>query len=263
MIYEKMLAEHKRLRMELDSIERQLSALPEGKLICTKTSKESTEFYKWYQSDGHTKTYIPKSNLVLAQQLASKKYLSALKDELLQESRAIDFYLKHHHSAPGNSSKLLTEHPEYSRLLSPLFTPLSEELLAWSRAPYQKNPNHPEHLIFHGADNHLLRSKSEAIIDLLLYTNKIPFRYECALSLGNIVIYPDFTIPHPTTGVMHYWEHFGLMDDPKYCKKACQKIQLYSAHGIIPSVNLILTFETKENPLSINLVNQTIAHYFL
>ena len=263
MIYDKMLAEQNRIKAELNSIESKLTKFPKGKLICTKISKESTEHYKWYQSDGHTKSYIPKSNASLAQQLAAKKYLTTLKGELLQESRAIDFYLKHHNSSPSESSKLLTEHPEYSRLLSPFFTPLSKELLAWSQEPYQTNPEHPEHLIHHGAANHLLRSKSEAIIDLLLYTNKIPFRYECALSLGGIILYPDFTIIHPVTGKVYYWEHFGLMDKPSYRKKNYERLQLYSAHGIFPGDNLIITFETKDNPLSISLINQIIERYFL
>ena len=263
MIYEKILAEQIRLKQKLASIESQLASLPEGSLICSKNPNKSTEYYKWYQSDGHHKIYIPKSNLALAQQLALKKYLCTLKSELIQEQSAIEFYLRHHCTEPRRSSTLLTENSEFSRLLSPFFTPISQKLYNWSIEMYQKNPNHPEHLIHHGAADHLVRSKSEAIIDLLLYTNKIPYRYECALHLGDTIVYPDFTIPHPLTGVMHYWEHFGLMDDPTYSKNAYSKLQLYSSHGIIPFVNLIVTFETKQNPLSIDLVNKIIDYYFL
>ena len=35
----------------------------------------------------------------------------------------------------------------------------------------------------------------------------IPFRYECALTLGNTTVYPDFTIMHPNTGELIYREH--------------------------------------------------------
>lgn len=255
-----MLAEQTRLNQELDSIELQLSTLPKGKLIC---SQASPSYYKWYHSDGHQKTYIPKKNLELAQKLAIKKYLSAKKDDITQELCAINFYLRHHNIQPDHANKLLTEHPEYSKLLSPYFTPLSQELSQWANTPYQTNPNHPEHLIHQGASKHLVRSKSEAIIDLLLYTNKIPYRYECVLQLGDLLIYPDFTIRHPLTGKTYYWEHFGLMDDPHYCKNAYMKLQQYSAHGIYPSIQLITTFETKQNPLSIELVSDMINHYFL
>lgn len=253
-----MLAERMRLNQELDSIETQLSTLPEGKLICSKTSPTQ---YKWYLSDGHKKSYIPKKNLELAQQLAVKKYLSARKEELIQEQCAIDFYLRHNSTQPSHAYELFTEHPEYSKLLSSFFTPLSKELFDWSQEPYQTNSNHPEHLIYQGASNHPVRSKSEAIIDLLLYTNKIPYRYECALHLGDLVVYPDFTIRHPSTGQTYYWEHFGLMDDPNYCKNTYAKLQLYSSHGIYPSIQLITTYETK--PLKIELVSKTIEYYFL
>lgn len=255
-----MLAERMRLNQELDLIESQLSTLPEGKLICSKASPSQ---YKWYLSDGHKKTYIPKKNLELAQQLAVKKYLSTRKEELMQEQCAIDFYLRHHSTQSSHAYKLLTEHPEYSKLLSPFFTPLSKELFDWSQEPYQTNSNHLEHLIYQGASNHPVRSKSEAIIDLLLHTNKIPYRYECALCLGDLVVYPDFTIRHPSTGQTYYWEHFGLMDNPNYCKNAYAKLQLYSSHGIYPSIQLITTYETKQNPLSIELVSKTIEYYFL
>lgn len=59
-------------------------------------------------------------------------------------------------------------------------------------------------------------------------------------------------------------EHFGLLDDPKYVSESvCRKIKLYSDNGIIPSVNMIFTFETKSHPLSIETVERIIREYFL
>ena len=59
-----------------------------------------------------------------------------------------------------------------------------------------------------------MRSKSEAMIAMSLYVQKIPYRYECELKLGSITLFPDFTIRHPETGEIFYWEHFGMMDKP-------------------------------------------------
>lgn len=98
---------------------------------------------------------------------------------------------------------------------------------------------------------------------MFLYTNKIPFRYECALQLGESVIFPDFTIRHPETGNLYYWEHFGLMDDLSYSRNSCAKLQLYTSHGIIPSIHLITTYETKDSPLSSEIVEKIVSHYFL
>lgn len=90
-----------------------------------------------------------------------------------------------------------------------------EQLLhQWLHMPFQSNPFHPENLIHKTASGKMVRSKSEVLIDLVLTTNHIPFHYESALVLGNSTIYPDFTILHPKTGKIFYWEHFGFMDDP-------------------------------------------------
>ena len=97
---------------------------------------------------------------------------------------------------------------------------------------------------------------------MLLYTNKVPFRYECALQLGETIIYPDFTIKHPKTGQIYYWEHFGRMDDPAYYHKPFHKLQLYTMHEIVPSIQLITTYETKKHPLSIEEVDDIIRKNF-
>lgn len=109
----------------------------------------------------------------------------------------------------------------------------------------------------------MLRSKSEMMIDMFLFLNKIPFRYECILNLGTSTIYPDFTVRHPRTGEILYWEHFGLMDNYKYCQNMHSKLQLYTSHGIIPSIHLITTYETNQNPLCSNTVEAIIQQYFL
>ena len=97
---------------------------------------------------------------------------------------------------------------------------------------------------------------------MLLYQKKIPYRYEYQLQLGEHIVYPDFTLRHPSTGNFYYWEHFGQMDNPEYYTKACSKMQLYISHGYIPTINLITTFETQKHPLVPEDVNHIIEHYF-
>lgn len=76
-------------------------------------------------------------------------------------------------------------------------------------------------------------------------------------------MYPDFTIRHPITGEMVYWEHFGLMDEEAYRNSVYKKLKLYCDNGIIPSINLITTYETKQHPLDANHVEAIIKEYFL
>ena len=155
------------------------------------------------------------------------------------EKRALQFYLDHHSESP--KAELLLKHPEYKALLSPNFRLLSEELSDWMDTPYERNPHHPEHLLHKSSSGNLVRSKSESIIDMLLYINIIPFRYECALQLDEMTLFPDFTIRHPKTGDVYYWEHFGLMDNPVYSQNVCSKLQLYATHNIFPSNGHIAT----------------------
>lgn len=254
-----MLSESKRLDKQITHLQEQLKNFPPGKLVCTRNQNR----YKWYQSDGHKCTYIPKKNHLLAEKLAVKKYLSLSLDDLIAEKRAIQFYLNHHHSDTGRAEQLLTQDSEFKNLLAPHFTPLSQELSDWAHADYSRNPKFPEQLIHKSSSGNLLRSKSESMIDMLLYTNKIPFRYECMLLLGEITIYPDFTIRHPKTGQIYYWEHFGMMDNPSYSKKVASKLDLYISNGFIPSIQLLTTYETKDSPLSSEVINKLITHYFL
>ena len=192
-----------------------------------------------------------------------KKYLSLQLKNLLHEKTALDFYLRHHDSNAYQAEQSLVNSLEYKDLLSPVFTPLSEELQNWMNESYEKNDKHPENLIHHTYSGNYVRSKSEALIDMFLHKNKIPFRYECALRMNEVLLFPDFTIRHPKTGDTYYWEHFGMMDNPAYVKNVLSKLQCYISDGIIPSIQLITTYETKENPLVPETVEKTVEHYFL
>lgn len=226
-------------------------------------SSKTEQHYKWYQSDGHNKIYIPHHNQELLTLLAEKKYLLQLQKDLTHEKIALDSYLRHHDSYVYKSSQMLETSSRYHKLLAPIFAPQSQELTEWMQLPYNRNPLNPEQLTHKCFSGNFVRSKSESLIDMLLYTNKLPYRYECELLLGEVRFYPDFTICHPNTRKIFYWEHFGMMDNPAYAKNTYAKLQFFSSHGIIPSVNLITTFETKTNPLSQELVQQIIEYHFL
>lgn len=257
MQYEHLSQTSQQLHEQIATLQQKISEAPDGHLICC----HGKTHCKWYRSDGHSKQYIPRTNRTLAEQLAVKKYQSYVLDELLQEKKALDAYL--HWYPTEKKSEQLMFLPGYADLLKSHFHPLSEELANWMNSPYEQNQNYPEHLLHKTLASHSVRSKSEAMIDSLLYTNKIPFRYECSLVLNGIAIYPDFTIRHPATGKTYYWEHFGMMDDPAYSKHTVSKLQLYISHGIIPSIDLITTYETQQAPLTTETIQKIIDHYFL
>lgn len=258
MLYERAKKEYETLMEQICLLKCQLETFPPGKLICC----NHKTYTKWYHKNQGQRVYIPKSNRQLAQQLAQKKYLSSLIQDLEKEQKALTMYLNHHPNIMQADS-LLTKHPEYQELLSQNHLSLSKNISDWMESPYNSNTSHPESLIHKGIANTYLRSKSEVLIDMSLRKYNIPFRYECALEMNNSIIYPDFTIRHPHTGEFYYWEHFGLMDSLSYTENAVSKLRLYTSNGIIPGVNLITTYETRNNPLSIQTIEKTIDFYFL
>lgn len=175
---------------------------------------------------------------------------------------ALDFYFRHYKQEYRNSIASLTEQPEYMQLLLPNFTPTSKELADWAATSFITNSSHPEQLQYKTSSGIFVRSKSETIIELMLHVHGLPYRYECALTLGEVTLFPDFTIRHPLTGEFFYWEHFGMMDEPAYRKNALSKLQLYTNHDIFPTINLITTYETQETPLNPEYVDMLIKHFF-
>ena len=254
-----MLRERTRIEEKIQITQSKLRECPEGKLLCCHNGKYS----QWRWSDGNKQIYLPKKKRRLAEKLAYKKYLSMHLQNLLHEKKAIEYYLKHHDSEAEKAEEILINTSEYKELLSPYFKPISQELQEWADAPYEKNNMYPDGLIHKTYSGNFVRSKSESLIDMFLYKNKIPFRYECVLRFGEVFFYPDFTIRHPRTGEIYYWEHFGMMEDLDYSKRAYSKLQNYTAHGIYPTIQLITTYETKEHPLTAEKVEQIVRQYFL
>lgn len=254
-----MKREVQNLEKQIQSLNSQIVKFPKGNLVYSRTGK----YVKWYVSYEGKKEYIPKKNIEYIQKMAAKKYLILLKDDLIKEKEVIELCLKVQQTKSRQAESLLGEESVYREFLSPLFQPKSKELQEWMNEPYEKNQKHPENLIHKTSLGICVRSKSEALIATYLHINKIPFRYECKLILGNQVYYPDFMIRHPKTGEYFYWEHFGKMDEPQYCRKTASKIQTYSLNGIIPTIHLITTYETKDNPLTTDVIQKIIEHYFL
>lgn len=242
---------------KINEIDAQLKELPDGNLICCHNRRG----YSWYRITPNNKEYIPKAQKDLATQLTLKKRLLLQRQDLETEKQSIELYLNHY--LPNLKLDQFHAHPEYQNLISNISDPIEQKLLQWQNSPYQKNDQHPESLIYKSNSGNTFRSKSESIIALCLEKYQIPYRYECALELDDIVVYPDFTIFHPCTGETLYWEHFGLMDKPDYIKNAYSKLSLYTSNGIIPSIHLITTFETQKNPFDISRAERIIQHFLL
>ena len=251
MFYQKIQALKDALETEIEELEEKCRQYPKGELFVFKNGK----YCKW-RVRTHTKTiYLPKNQRAKACTYAQKKYDEARLQDLKRALEEVNQYLQSHQGNPNTATKLLND-PRYQPLLT------QSEPQDWSTQSYEQCPLHPENKFHATSAGVYVRSKAESMIATLLCLNNIPFRYEQALHLGKQIYYPDFTIRHPVTGEIYYWEHFGKMDDPTYMENAHKKLYVYSQNKIIFSMRLITTTETKETPLTTQKIQSKINAYF-
>ncbi|MBR5280735.1 MAG: ATPase [Clostridia bacterium] len=251
LLYKKMIKEKTRVLREIEQVKHQIAILPKGTFYYVKQQKH----IKWFTHNGQKRIYIPKKRRNLAEQLAQRKYLTQKQKDLEAELMSIQAYLDNY--AVPQADRVL-EDAEYQKLILP-----AQQEQQWANAPYPQNPKYPEHKIHQVQGDLWVRSKSEAMIATRLQAYKISFRYECALELSNATYYPDFTLRHPKTGEIYYWEHLGLLAQDTYKNNIANKLQNYIYDDIIPGVQLIVTAETNQQPLSPAIIDKTILKYFI
>ena len=257
-----------RRKQELDSKIRaramQINKLPEGELVCYRNGRH----FKWYvkkATSGKKKktslTYIPRAQVDLARTLAKKKVLEWDIEAMQHEIEKLNAFEDVFCISDQDLAHRILDSEEIRELVTPSMFAFSDVGARWMNGPFERNSQNPESLKYQILTGSMVRSKSEAIIANILILRHIPFRYEMALKNGNQVYYPDFTILDEATQKLYYLEHFGMMDDEKYLSRARIKISDYLAFGLVPGVNFIMSFESKDYPLDSELLNLTLDHY--
>lgn len=254
-----LTTELEHLNTQIASLKKEIASLPSGNLVCLKNGK----YIKWFQSNGTKPIYIRKQEHVFAEQLAIKKYYMSQLTQLIQEKELLKHLLSNLKEISSQTENLLDESSCYKDLILKHLQSFSEDTTQWLQEDFNANPNYPEKQIHKTLAGHCVRSKSEVLIANALFLNQIPYRYECELFLDSMTFYPDFTILHPYTHKIFYWEHFGMMDNASYREKTYAKLNTYGAHQIYPSINLITTYETLNHPVDSNKIQAEIQNYFL
>ncbi len=252
----------KSAQKELTSIAKQLAKAPVGSLNIRKGNHSYKYLHVISEHNVVRRSYIRKGNHALAKALAQKRYLKLRQKELQEECSLINLKLQGMERVKFSSEELLYK-PGYRELLLPIYRPEQERALHWLQETYEKNESFPEYLKFKTTTGITVRSKSESMIVQCLEKHHIPFRYECALELDGHIVYPDFTIYQPIKNREIYWEHFGRADDPEYRENLTFKTNQFLKHQLIPNDNLILTYETKEHPITEELIDRIIRSYVL
>ena len=230
--YEKII---RRFRKELDS-------LPEGSLTCLKTPNGDYLHYNLHGKATHLSLQNP-DTLPLARDLRRKKYLEKNLKVLDHDTKILQ---KAAEKLIGFDPKAINDSLASAYHMIPGREP--EILPGFDPGP---------------ASHYTFKSKSEELIALILEANGLVFQYEMEIIANGRHYRPDFTILHPVTHELIYWEHFGLIMKTDYYADNTQRLIDYHADGIVYGRNLVFTSETKEDPLTSNTIQAMIDHFFL
>ena len=207
--------------------------------------------------------YISSDKIGLAKSLALRDYaINRLKDAN-REKAIIEREIALLQQEPF-ADRYLRMHPGAADLVQTYIRKRNEYLEQWKNAPYPKNCDHPENLIFSTVVPGLMvRSKAEGDIVSRFEHYCVPYHYEEKLVLGTAILHPDFTCKNIQTGETIYWEHLGSVDKKGYTSDSLQRIELYRRNGIYLWKNLLITTETADRPLDIQWIDQIIKHFLL
>ena len=263
-IFNKLLARKDHLQKLITQTEKQLINIPEGNLriVSNHSVSKKPRYYLRTNPANPTGTYIKEKDKDIIYKLAQKDYNQRLLESAHNELTAINKYLSHY---PNINVEQVYEHlhQERQKLITPIQITNEEYIKNWLAYEYNQkefDDNAPE---LYTEKNERVRSKSEVIIADALNRAGIPYRYECPLKLARgIIMHPDFTLLHVNRRKNIYWEHLGMMDDETYAESAINKLSLYLKNGISLGDNLILTFETKNIPLTHKMIDTMIKNHF-
>ena len=153
-------------------------------------------------------------------------------------------------------------HVARKKLVEAIVQTDEEYIASWEAVQYTGKEFEGDFPEIYTAKGERVRSKTEVIIADLLYREGIFYRYECPVDIKEWGrVYPDFTMLYVKERKELYWEHLGMMDDASYVENAIQKINMYLQNGICSRDNLIVTYETKKNPLNQKTIKLMIEHY--
>ena len=259
--YQLILARSIKLENDIKQLEASLQDVFIGDLQVSK----DRESFRWRilsaAPDGTvSRITLPKTKRGVAEEAAETKLLRAHLEDLRQEYKACQRYLAVFKTRSGNLPEDILPR-EQALLQNPGI--IEKELLDWEQADYPNGRSHyPDQLNVKVWNGLIVRSKSERSLAMLLKEFGLHFRFEWLQDIGGGKMLPDFTILHPQTGIHHYLEHAGLMNEQNYLKYHFQKLKQYASAGIYPGDRLLITYDTPDRPLDLELARYQLQRMF-
>ncbi|MCI9598569.1 MAG: hypothetical protein HFE75_15070 [Firmicutes bacterium] len=261
-LHAKMTKALRQLNTLYANFQKELDKLPIGSLYVLKRKGSSYYYHSMWNSGKKTNIYLnPRvpADADLIQKLWHQRFIRSSLRTLENNIKALSYALKRFR--PYDPEEISTSlPPAYQSVWKShdLLLPQPLRLDAWESEPYLRNTSYPEELVHETVCGIFVRSKAESMILDMLNQLHIPFRYEPLITANGKKYAPDFSTLRLKDREIMYWEHFGQMDNPEYVAKNALKLMDYQKSGINVNQNLIITMETKDQPLTAKEILNTI-----
>ena len=237
-----------------------LDSVPKGRLRVTKNHGTYQYFFK---EEGRNERYLhadEKEKVVaIAQLYYEQKLCKHLNKSIIEVKRFLD---SHDFECINKTYQQINAG---RRMLIEPIEPTDEMVIKEWLTKYEGGQNpYPEEGKFITEQGERVRSKSEKIIADMFHKYGLIYCYEPKIILNRKrTVYPDFAILNINRRKTYLWEHLGLISDEDYEKKNMSKIDIYERNGYVLGDNLIISLETAEKPIDIELVEYKINKLLL
>lgn len=236
-------------------------------------------YYSARKEDGiKHEHYLTQKELEIAKQYIIRKFNQARLKDAVEEKTKIDRLLEVL-QRESFLSRYMSSHPGHIQLINEWIKKQGIENLRkedreifeavenWKKLPYEQNQRYPEQLKVNTIVPGLkVRSKSESMMVLRFEERHVAYHYEEAFhgvddNGYSVVIYPDFNCKNMYSNELVIVEHLGMCDNEEYMNGFYWKMRIYQRAGFFLGKNLIVTTETKDSPLDINVVDFIIDNW--
>ena len=244
----------------IDFYKKQSDVLPDGKLRILRHG-DHLYYYQIKDSKDTNGISLKGDKIKTAKDLAQKTYCRSILRTAYKEQRLLK-HIMENYPDPVVEDIYSNLSSDRQQLIVPLKLTDEEYVEHWTCRKF-KTKGIKEGVPFFTTDKgEKVRSKSEQIIANRLAREGIPFKYECPLQVGNEIFHPDFTILRMSDRQEIYYEHCGMMDKADYADDTVNRINKYIKNNILLGERLFLTYETKDTPLDMDLLDKMIEYQF-
>jgi len=138
---------------------------------------------------------------------------------------------------------------DYNYVLRPIDTRLQQIFGNYEDFIEEANTHENKvHILSDGKD---FDSKSEAIMGEAYKNLHIPYKVHVPIVLPDgQKATVDSVMYFPELGIYKFHEHFVMIGDPNYNLTAIKKYRMYIENGLLPTRDILFTYESKKNPAS-------------